>query len=101
METGKLLGKSEIIFKGSNIQLTEGPHLYQRNGYYYLLTAEGGTEYDHAVSLARSRDLLGPYEVHPQNPVLTSSGRPDLPLQKSGHGSLIETQQGEWYMPHL
>ena len=101
METGKLLGRSEIIFRGSNIQLTEGPHLYQRNDYYYLLTAEGGTEYDHAVSLARSRDLLGPYEVHPQNPVLTSSGRPDLPLQKSGHGSLIETQQGEWYMPHL
>ena len=96
-----LVGKPELIFKGSSIQLTEGPHLYRRNGYYYLLTAEGGTEYEHAVTLARSRDLLGPYELHPANPVLTSSGNPDLALQKSGHASLVETPGGEWYMPHL
>ena len=96
-----LIGESELIFKGSSIQLTEGPHLYKRNGYYYLMTAEGGTEYEHAVSLARSRNLLGPYEIHPENPVLTSSGKPELALQKAGHASLVETQEGEWYMPHL
>lgn len=96
-----LVGQSKVIFKGSDIQLTEGPHLYKRNGYYYLLTAEGGTEYGHAASLARSRDLWGPYEVHPENPVVTSSGRPELVLQKAGHASLVETQTGEWYMPHL
>lgn len=99
--TGKLAGSPEIIFKGSKIGLTEGPHLYQRNGWYYLLTAEGGTEYGHAASLARSKDLRGPYEVHPQNPLVTSSGRPELPLQKAGHASLVETQNGQWYMPHL
>ena len=90
-----------MIFKGSPIRLTEGPHLYKRNGYFYLLTAEGGTEYEHAVTLARSHDLLGPYELHPQNPILTSSGKPELSLQKAGHASLVETQGGEWYMPHL
>lgn len=96
-----LQGESKVIFKGSDLGLTEGPHLYQRNGWYYLLTAEGGTEYDHAVSLARSRTIEGPYEVHPMNPVLTSSGAPEIELQKAGHASLVETQQGEWYMPHL
>jgi xylan 1,4-beta-xylosidase len=96
-----LTGASHIIFKGSPLGLTEGPHIYKRNGYYYLLTAEGGTEYEHAVTLARSRDLLGPYEVHPQNPILTSSGNLELVLQKAGHASLVETKEGEWYMPHL
>lgn len=97
----QLVGSPKMIFKGSSIGLTEGPHLYQRNGWYYLLTAEGGTEYEHAASLARSRSIDGPYEVHPQNPVLTSAGCPDLELQKAGHASLVETQAGEWYMPHL
>lgn len=97
----QLVGSPDLIFKGSSIRLTEGPHLYKRNGFYYLMTAEGGTEYEHAVTLARSRDLRGPYEVHPQNPVLTSSGRPELALQKAGHGSLVETPGGEVYLVHL
>ena len=96
-----LIGERKIIFKGSSLGLTEGPHIYRRNGFYYLLTAEGGTEYEHAVTLARSRDLWGPYEIHPHNPVLTSSKNQDLPLQKTGHASLVETTNGEWYMPHL
>ena len=96
-----LVGNRKIIFRGSKLGLTEGPHLLKRNGYYYLLTAEGGTEYEHAVTLARSRDLNGPYELHPQNPILTSFEKPDLSLQKAGHASLVETHTGEWYMPHL
>ncbi len=96
-----LVGVAEIIFKGSPIGLTEGPHLYKRNGYYYLMTAEGGTEYDHAVTLARSRSIRGPYEIHPCNPVLTSKGKPELALQKAGHGSMVETPSGECYMVHL
>ena len=79
-----LVGESKIIFKGSKIGLTEGPHMYKRDGFYYLLTAEGGTEYDHAVTLARSKEILGPYEVHPQNPILTSNGDESLVLQKLG-----------------
>ncbi|WP_199613833.1 glycoside hydrolase family 43 protein [Paenibacillus alkalitolerans] len=100
-EEAKLVGPVRHIFKGTDLKLTEGPHLYKRDGYYYLMTAEGGTEYNHAVTMARSRRIDGPYEVDPRNPVLTSAGRPDLPLQKAGHGSLVETQTGEWYMVHL
>ena len=95
------MGESEIIFKGSKIGLTEGPHMYKRDGFYYLLTAEGGTEYNHAVTLARSKEILGPYEVHPQNPILTSNEDESLVLQKAGHASLVETTNGEWYMAHL
>ncbi|MBL4806535.1 MAG: family 43 glycosylhydrolase, partial [Rhodobacteraceae bacterium] len=60
--TKNLIGKAEIIFEGTDLALTEGAHIYQRNGWYYLLTAEGGTGYDHACTLARSRNLKGPYE---------------------------------------
>jgi xylan 1,4-beta-xylosidase len=97
----KLTGPARTIFEGTELGFTEGPHLYKYNGYYYLLTAEGGTKYDHAVTVARSRDLFGPYESDPANPILTSAGRPELELQKAGHGSLVETATGEWYMAHL
>lgn len=97
----KLIGPVTHIFKGTELGFTEGPHLYKRNGYYYLMTAEGGTKYEHAVTMARSASLLGPYEVDPLNPVLTSSGHPELELQKAGHASLVETQTGEWYLAHL
>jgi xylan 1,4-beta-xylosidase len=101
VEQKRLLGPISNIFKGTSLGLTEGPHLYQRNGYYYLLTAEGGTRFEHAVTFARSKSLLGPYEVHPRNPILTSWTNPTLTLQRAGHGSLVETQNGEWYMAHL
>ncbi len=96
-----LVGKPEIIFKGSAIGLTEGPHLYKRNGYYYLMTAEGGTEYEHAVTLARATDIRGPYELHPENPLLTSANNLGLALQKAGHASLLELPGGESYIVHL
>lgn len=100
-EKKKLIGPKKNIFLGTQLRLTEGPHLYKRNGYYYLLTAEGGTQYEHAVTMARSRHIDGPYEVDPANPILTSAGKPELKLQKAGHASLVETQNGEWYMVHL
>jgi xylan 1,4-beta-xylosidase len=99
--TNKVIGKVHHIFSGSEHGLTEGPHIYKKNGYYYLLTAEGGTSYDHCVSLARSTSLLGPYEIHPSNPVLTSKLAPSNYLQKTGHADLVETQNGEWYMVFL
>ncbi|WP_342562242.1 glycoside hydrolase family 43 protein [Paenibacillus sp. FSL R7-0345] len=97
----RLIGPVTAIFEGTEIGFTEGPHLYKRSGYYYLLTAEGGTRYKHAVTMARSATLLGPYEVDSHNPMLSSGGHPELLLQKAGHGSLIETPSGEWYMAHL
>jgi xylan 1,4-beta-xylosidase len=97
----KLVGPVKNIFKGTKLDITEAPHLYKKDDWYYLITAEGGTSYEHAVTVARSRTLDGPYQVHPENPLLTSYGKPELYLQKSGHGSLVETQNGEWYLAHL
>ena len=97
----KLIGPRELIFKGTSIGFTEGPHLYKRNGYYYLLTAEGGTGWGHAVTLARSRSLIGPYELHPDTYILTSRDRPDIELQRAGHADLVDTQDGDTYMVHL
>lgn len=97
----KLVGHVHLIFKGTAIGFTEGPHLYKRGGYYYLLTAEGGTGWGHAVTLARSRELLGPYELHPDTYILTSRHRPDVELQRAGHADLVETPTAETYMVHL
>jgi xylan 1,4-beta-xylosidase len=97
----RLVGPAHTIFYGTPIGFTEGPHLYKRNGYYYLLTAEGGTGWGHAVTMARSRALTGPYELHPDVHVLTSRDRPDLELQRAGHADLVETRTGETYMVHL
>jgi len=97
----KFSGERELIFKGTPLGLTEGPHLYKRNGWYYLLTAEGGTSWGHAVTLARSRKITGPYELHPDMHILSARNRPDCELQRSGHASLVETQNGETYMVYL
>src|SRR5690606_26757878 len=91
----RLVGERTNIFKGSTLALTEGPHIYKRDGWYYLLTAEGGTNWHHAVLVARSRNLLGPYEMDPQGHAISARNRPDAPLQRSGHGDLVETQDGE------
>jgi xylan 1,4-beta-xylosidase len=100
-EKRSLVGPYHNIFRGTSIGFTEGPHLYRRNGFYYLLTAEGGTGWGHAVTLARARELTGPYELHPDVYVLTSRERPDIELQRAGHADIVETQTGETYMVHL
>lgn len=97
----KLIGARQLIFEGTELGLTEAPHLYRRDGYYYLMTAEGGTGWGHAVTLARSRKLTGPYELHPDKHILSSRLRPDLTLQRAGHGDLVETPAGEVYMVYL
>jgi len=100
-EAKRLVGPVKNIFKGTELGVTEGPHIYKKDGLYYLVTAEGGTSYAHAVTVARAEQLDGPYEVHPDNPLLTSRGRPEAVLQKAGHASFVETQTGEWYAAHL
>jgi xylan 1,4-beta-xylosidase len=97
----RLIGERTNIFRGTPIGFTEAPHLYRRDGWYYLLTAEGGTGWGHAVTLARSRQLLGPYELHPDTHVLTARHRPDCELQRAGHADLVDTPAGETYMVYL
>lgn len=115
----KLIDKPQLISRGgTNRGCLEAPHLYKRNGYYYLMTAEGGTGYGHAVVISRSKNIEGPYESDPHGVVITSQPQdfnergiddaykfhqynPESILQKSGHGSLVETQTGELYIAHL
>ncbi len=97
----KLVGARTNIFEGTSIGLTEAPHLYKRDGFYYLITAEGGTGWGHAVTMARSRNIGGPYELHPDTYILTARHRPDAGLQRAGHADLVETQNGETYMVYL
>ena len=97
----KLVGPVKNIFRGSAHGLVEAPHLYKRNGWYYLLTAEGGTGYDHAVTMARSRSIDGPYELHPLTHPITSKDAPDAVLQRAGHGQIVEAPSGEFYHTHL
>lgn len=100
-EAKNLIGESRVIFKGTGIGFTEGPHLYQKDNYYYLMTAEGGTSWKHAVTMARSKQIEGPYEVDPNNPILTSWEQESAVLFKAGHASLVDTPSGEWYIAHL
>ncbi len=81
--------------------LIEGPNLYKRDGWYYLMLAEGGTGFEHSVTMARSRSITGPYELDPQPQVLTAKEDQSLLLQKAGHGELVETADGDWYLAHL
>ncbi|MGF6156514.1 xylan 1,4-beta-xylosidase [Ensifer sp. KUDG1] len=99
--TRKLVGPVKNIFAGSPLGLVEGPHLFKKNGWYYLTTAEGGTGYDHAVTMARSRTIDGPYEMHPDIYLITSKDHPEAPLQRAGHGQYIETPDGQAYHTHL
>lgn len=96
-----LIGESYPIFSGTVLAKTEAPHLYSVNGYYYLLTAEGGTGRGHSVTVCRSKEITGPYELAPNSPILTASNQPDSPLQCAGHGSLVQTESGLWYMAYL
>jgi xylan 1,4-beta-xylosidase len=97
----QLIGERRTIFSGTALGFTEAPHLYKRGGWYYLITAEGGTGWGHAVTMARSRSLLGPYELHPDVYILTARDRPDAALQRTGHADVVETESGETYMVYL
>ena len=88
----KCIGPVKKIFLGSDIGLTEGPHLYHIGEYYYLMVAEGGTFKGHAVTVARSKQIDGPYELDPQYPMLTSRNKPSALLQRAGHASIVQAQ---------
>lgn len=96
----KLIGEHKNVWNGAmkNIIWPEGPHLYKKNGYYYILHAEGGTGPHHAVTVCRSKNIWGPYENNFCNPILTHRhmGK-DYKIQYVGHADLVETEQGDWY----
>lgn len=75
--------------------------MYHIGDWYYLIVAEGGTGYNHCVTMARAKTVWGPFETAPANPILTSDREDMSLLQKCGHADIVETQNGEWYMVHL
>lgn len=79
----------------------EGPHLYKRNDWYYLVCAEGGTGYGHMSSVARSRSPWGPFEPSAYNPLLTHRHRPVHAFRYLGHGDLFDDNRGNWWFMHL
>jgi xylan 1,4-beta-xylosidase len=80
--------------------LIEGPKMLHYDGWYYLVLAQGGTGVEHGVLMARSRTLIGPYELD-DRPLLTSRDDRSLRLQKAGHAELIEAPDGRWFLSHL
>ncbi len=99
--TGQPKGEHRRIWNGTGGIWPEGPHLYKIDGWYYLMHAEGGTSYGHAVILARSKSPWGPFEGAPDNPIVTQRDRPELPLQALGHADLVQTPEGQWFMVML
>jgi xylan 1,4-beta-xylosidase len=98
-ERRTLVGEQQTILRSDD--LIEGPNLYRHGDWYHLLLAEGGTGWNHGIGTARSRTILGPYERDPHGPVLTSRDDEGLALQKAGHGELVCTPDGEWFLAHL
>lgn len=101
LQTMQLKGDRYALWDGAvkDNQHAEAPHLYKINGLYYLMVAEGGTYHHHAVSIARSETLTGPYEINPNSPIMTHRNLGlNYPIVGTGHADLIETQNGEWWM---
>lgn len=103
-DTGALLTRPISIWHGASDarpQYLEAPHIYHIGSWYYLIGAEGGTGFEHMITCARSRNVWGPYENCPRNPLLTSQYAPGSGVACSGHGDLIEDGRGHWWCVHL
>ena len=101
--TGKQLTESKPLWRGTGGRYPEGPHIYKKDGWYYLLISEGGTELAHRLTIARSRDIYGPYEANPANPILTncSLAGQGMQIQGTGHGDFVQAKDGSWWIVFL
>jgi len=99
-ETGQLLSERRYIWGGTGGKAPEGPHLYKIQDVYYLMVAEGGTEYGHMVTIARSDNPYGPFESNPGNPILTHRST-NSPIQATGHADLVQLEDGSWWTVFL
>ena len=98
IKTGKKLSASRNIWKGNGGRFLESPHVYKIGDWFYLMAAEGGTEYGHMITISRSKDIFGPYENCPHNPILTNRNKAPFIIQGVGHGDLIEGPDGNYYI---
>ena len=104
LNKGELIGRDYSLYAGAMKEAcwVEGPHIYKIGAYYYITCAEMGTGFEHSICVARSKELTGPYENYKCNPLLTHRhlGR-DYPIQNIGHGDLVDTPEGDWYLVML
>lgn len=102
-KTGEQLTESKKLWQGDGGRYPEGPHIYKKDGYYYLLISEGGTELAHHLTIARSKNIEGPYESNPANPILTNCSRlgESLQIQGTGHGDFVQATDGSWWIVFL
>jgi len=99
IEQQKLVGPIYTLLEKQG--LIEGSNLYKVGDYYHLILAKGGTGWLHSISLARSKHINGPYEVDSKPYILSARDNEALPLQKAGHGSIVQTPSGKWYVAYL
>lgn len=99
--TGEIRKGPVLLTTGCGGRFAEGPHLYKINGLYYLMLAEGGTEYGHTETIMRSRNPYGPYEKCPHNPILSKVDSMLEDIKCTGHADLVEDQNGNWWMVFL
>lgn len=93
---------ARTVYRGTEVKLVEGPHIYKINGYYYIFAAQGGTVYTHEEVVARSKTLDAlSFETQPGEVFLTNFDTPFNYIQKQGHGGLVDTPSGEWYYASL
>lgn len=101
LNTMKLVGESYPAWHGAlrGVEWPEGPHIYKKDGWYYLMISEAGTGHYHAISIARSKSLFEPFEGYKCNPIMTHRHLgANYPIVNVGHPDIVETQNGEWWM---
>ncbi|MBD1432013.1 glycoside hydrolase family 43 protein [Sphingobacterium sp. DN00404] len=103
IKTGEKLSSEKLVWGGIGGRFPEAPHIYKKDGYYYLLLGEGGTEYMHSATIGRSKSLFGPYENCPLNPILTHANRigQGNPIQGVGHADFVQAADGSWWTVFL
>lgn len=101
IKTGRRLTEVKFIWSGSGGRHPEAPHLYKIKDYYYLMIAEGGTEYGHMVTIARSKSPFGTFESYPRNPILTHRNSGFSPISGTGHADMVEDINENWWMVFL
>lgn len=100
LKTGKFLSEGRTVWNGVGGRYAEGPHIYKKDGFYYLMAAEGGTEEAHSETMARSKNIWGPYNSNPANPILThvNAAGQGNPIQGVGHADIINAHDGSWWI---
>lgn len=96
LETGELSQPSISLWNGTGGVWPEGPHIHKKDGFYYLIIAEGGTATDHSITIARAPKITGPYTAYENNPILTNRGTNEY-FQTVGHGDFFQDAQGKWW----